>query len=72
MYICIYIIILCSLLFCLHFLPAHTLETEEQETKYCKWCNEMVTLLTREKLIQVTLASVWLEFIFYKINFEIN
>ena len=28
--------------------------------------------LTREHLIQLTLTSVWLEGIFYKINFEIS
>ena len=54
------------------FLPAYMAETEEQETKYCKWWYIKVTFLTREKLIQLTLTSVWLEFIFYKINFEIN
>ena len=62
------IIIFCSPLFSL---PMHTSETEKQETKY-KWWYGKVTLLTREKLIQLTLTCVWLEFIFCKINFEIN
>lgn len=54
------------------FLPAHTPGAEEQETKYCKWWHGKVTLLTTEKLVQITLTSVWLEFLFYKINFKIN
>ena len=31
-----------------------------------------MTLLTRENLIQLITTSVWLEFIFYTINFKIN
>ena len=52
------------------FLPAHTSETEEQETRHWKRWYGNVILLTREKLIQLILTYVWLEFIFYKNNFE--
>ena len=44
----------------------------EQETKYCKRWYGKLTLQTRTKLIQLTVTSVWLEFIFCKTNFEIK
>ena len=50
----------------------HTSETKEQETKCCERWYGKVTLLTRENLIQLIATSVWLEFIFYTINFKIN
>ena len=47
-------------------------EMKKQETKYGKQWYGMVILLTREKSIQLTLTSICLKFILYKIYFEIN